>query len=290
MWFKKDKKEKQEENTNVVKNNDEMSKIIDEVLNEQAEAKEEAMREASTPAQTAAPEMAEANIADLIAAFYEEQNGERFNAVMNALVKSNLFVTMQPVEGSENKEEKTMQFAPVFVKDPSGERLLPAFSDKELAKGSDTEKFTFVTMPFKAACQFVSKMPDCDKIIINPFTKSFALSKDIIDNVAKTSAEQDNKGMVEFSNPEPETEATVKMVVELFKNEREIKNAYFTKMKNQGRVSYAFIIEHDGDHRVIFPRLIEAIKEKKIALPITLLPSKGLEKVISESKHLKKVY
>lgn len=292
MWFKK---KKEENNTAPVKNNnDEMSKMIDEVLNEQAEIKEAAMREASAPADTAANSAAKpnVNIAALIAEFYENQTGEKFNEIMNALVASTVLVTMQPVEGSENKEEKTMQFAPVFVKDEKGGRLLPAFSDKEQAKGNDTEKFTLVAMPFKAVCEFVSKMPDCDRIIVNPFTKSFVANKDIIENVVKASAAQNNAGndVVEFSNPEPETEKTVEMVTELFKAEGEIKNAYFTKMKNKGRVSYAFIIEHDGDHKVLFPRLIEGIKEKKIALPITLLPSQGLEKVINESKHLKKVY
>lgn len=293
MWFKK---KKEEENTAPVKNNDEMSKMIDEVLNEQAEIKEAAMREASESADNAAgaEEAAQpaVNIADLIAEFHENQTGEKYNEIINALVKSTVFITMQPVEGSENKEEKTMQFSPVFVKGSDDSRLLPAFSDKEQAKGNGTEKFTLVAMPFKAACEFVAKMPDCDRIIINPFKKSFAISKDVIENIAKSSAEQNNAGndVVEFSNPEPETEKTAEIVVDLFKAESEIKSAYFTKMKNKGRVSYAFIIEHDGDHKVIFPRLIEAIKEKKIALPITLLPSQGLEKVISESKHLKKVY
>ena len=290
MWFKK---KKEEQNTVPAKSNDEMSKLIDEVLNEQAEIKEAAMQEAAAPSDNAdSTAQSEVNIADLIAEFRENQTGEKFNAVMNALVASTVFVTMQPVEGSENKEEKTMQFAPVFVKDPDGNRLLPAFSDKEQAKGNNTEKFTLVAMPFKAACEFVAKMPDCDKIIVNPFTKPFVAGKDIVENVAKLSVEQNNadKDVVEFSNPEPETEKTAEIIVDLFKAEREIKSAYFTKMKNKGRVSYAFIIEHDGDHKVLFPRLIEAIKEKKIALPITLLPSQGLEKVIGESKHLKKVY
>lgn len=288
MWFKKNKKENAAEGTH--KKDENMSKLIDEVLNEQAQAKEAAMRESSQTAQST-EEPVKTDLAGLIARFYENRNEQTFKTVVNALFSSTLFLTMTPVRGSENKEEKTMQFSPVLVKNNDGEKLLPAFSDKSLIPKEQAEKLSAVSMPFAAACELIAKAPDCDKIIVNPFTQPFTVSKEIVENTAKAAAERRNRNnaTVEFSLPEEGTKTVVKTVTDYFKNESEIKAAYFTKMKNQGVVSYAFIIDCPDEHTV-FPKLIDFLKLKKIALPITLLPYSKLEKVVRESRHIKKVY
>lgn len=193
MWFKKSKKEEVKENT--VKKDDAMSKMIDEVLNEQAEAKEEAMRESADAANPAAAAAAEKSqtIADVIVKFRENQSQETFQAVLNALFPSNLLLTMTPIEGSENKEEKTVKATPALVKDQDGNKLLPAFSDKEQIPKEHSEKFQIVSVPFGAVCELTARIPDCDKIIVNPFTNAFVVSKEIVENIAKAVAEQRKK-------------------------------------------------------------------------------------------------
>lgn len=300
MWFKKNKKE--EASAEVTKKDDSMSKMIDEVLNEQAAAKEAAMKdaagnaaggEAQTAADTAAREINARNIARLIESFHENQNNETFKAVLDALLPSAVFIPMTPVPGSENKDEKTMKFSPAFVKNQDEEKHFPAFSDKSQIPEGYGKQYSAVTMPFGAACELVSKMPDCSKVIINPFTRPFVVNSEIVENVAKAVMEQREKNnmMVEFSTPEPETMAIAKRTAEWFKNKPEVKGAYFSKMKNQGKVSYTFIIDCPEEKRKeVFEQFIEHLKAEKVALPIALLPIKGLEKIISESKHIERVY
>lgn len=189
MWFKKSKKEEVKENT--VKKDDAMSKMIDEVLNEQAEAKEAAMRESAEAANPAAEKSQ--TIADVIVKFRENQSQETFQAVLNAMFPSQLLLTMTPIEGSENKEEKTVKATPALVKDQDGNKLLPAFSDKEQIPKEHSEKFQIVSVPFGAVCELTARIPDCDKIIVNPFTNAFVVSKEIVENIAKAVAEQRKK-------------------------------------------------------------------------------------------------
>ncbi len=266
MWFKKKK------NDEAVKNNapkdDSMSKMIDEVLNEKAAEKEAAMRES-----------AEGTVGA----------GE---AAQNGAVPQTLFVPMIPVEGSENKETKTMQFHPAVVKNSEGELMFPAFSEKTQIPEDYGKQYTTVSVPFAAACEMAAKIPECKGIVINPFTKPMIVNKDAVQNVANAVAEQRKNGQatVEFSTPEPEVKAIAGKIAGWFKKQPEIKGAYFTKMKQQGRVSYAFIIDCNDDvHKAVCERTVEFLKAEKVALPIALLKYKGLEKVVNESRHIEKV-
>lgn len=287
MWFKKNKKE----DVKAEKKDDSMSELIDEVLNEQAAAKEAAMRESA--AQTEPLTAEKKSLEELIDAFRENQNNDTYKAVLEALFPSSLIVPMTPVEGSENKEEKTMRFSPALVKNPEGEMLFPAFSDKAQIPSKHDKEFSPVTMPFSAACELAAKIPDCGKIIVNPFTKPFVVGKELIQSAAKTITEQRerNRQMVEFSTPEPETKAVAEKLAGWFKEQPEIKQAYFSKMKQNNRVSYVFIIDcPETEQKAVFERAIEYFKAEKIALPITLMPYDKLEKIVNESKHIEKVY
>lgn len=288
MWFKKNKKEE----VKAVKKDDSMSKLIDEVLNEQAAEKEAAMRESASVTEPIAAETK--SLAELIGVFRENQNNETYKAVLDVLFPSSLIIPMTPVEGSENKEEKTMRFSPALVKSPEGEKLFPAFSDKAQIPSEHEKQFSPVTMPFGAVCELAAKIPDCDKIIVNPFTKPFVVNKELIESAAKAVAEQrekKNRQMVEFSTPEPETKAVAKKIADWFKDQPEIKQAYFSKMKQQDKISYVFIVDcPETEQKAVFERTIEYFRAEKIALPIALIPYKGLEKVIEESKHIEKVY
>lgn len=298
MWFKKNKKE--EVKTETSSKDDLMSKIIDEVLSEQAAAKEAAMKESaentrdSAPkaADTAAQEAARRGILDLIEAFHKNQNNETYKAVLDALFPASVFVPMTPVPGSENKDEKTMKFTPAFVQNRDGEKLFSAFSDKSQITEEYRNKFSSVTMPFGAACSLAAKIPDCEKIIVNPFTKPFVINKELVENVAKAVEQQreNNKTMVEFSTPEPEIKAVANRVAAWLGEQPEIRSAYFSKMKKQGRISYVFIIDCDENQRkAVFERTVEHLKTEKVALPIALIPYKGLEKLVNESKHIEQV-
>ncbi len=296
MWFRKNKKEE----VKAEKKDDSMSKLIDEVLNEQAAAKEAAMKASAeaTVGQETKPAAEALNtsgksIAELIDAFRADRSEKTYGAVMNAVFPSALLVPMTPVEGSKNEKEKTMKFSPAFVKNQEEERLLPMFSDKEQIPEEYGKQFSVVKMPFGAACELVAKIPGCDQIIINPFTKPFEINKELVENVAKTIAQQrgNNRDIVEFSNPEPETKPVVEKIVGKMKDMPGITQAYFSKMKQQERISYAFIIDcPEEDYKNLFEQLIEYFKEEKITLPIALIPYNKLEKVVKESKHIEKVY
>lgn len=285
MWFKKNNKETAvSENTE--KKDESMSKIIDEVLEEKAAEKEAAMKES---AQTAAPQ--NKSIAELIEAFTADKNNDTYKAVLDAVFTSTLFVPVTPVP--ENTDETKKQFAPALVQNSEGEKLFPLFSDKAQIPEEYGKQFSTVTMPFGAVCELTAKIPDCDKIIVNPFTKPFIVNKELVDNAAKAVAEQreKNKEMVEFSTPEPEVKATAEKIAVWLGEQPEIKQAFFSKMKQKERVSYVFIIDCPADmQKEVFERTIEHFKAEQIAFPITLIPYKGLEKVIEESKHIEKVY
>lgn len=280
MWFKKNKKETAASERAEAKD-ESMSQIIDEVLEEKAAEKEEAMKES---AQTK-------SIAELIEAFAANKNNDTYKAVLDAVFPSTLLVPATPV--SENKDEKTRQFAPALVQNPEGEKHLPMFSDKAQIPEEYGKQFSTVAMPFGAACELIAQIPDCDKIIVNPFTKPFVVSKELVENAAKAVAEyrEKNRETVEFSTPEPEVKATAEKIAVWLGEQPEIEQAFFSKMKQQERVSYVFIIDCSSDtQKEVFERTIEYFKAEKIALPIALIPYKGLEKVIEESKHIEKVY
>lgn len=287
MWFKKNKKEE----VKAEKKDDSMSRLVDEVLNEQAAAKEAAMRESAAVTEPMTAE--KKSLSECINAFRANQNNDTYKAVLEVLFPSSLIIPMTPVEGSENKEEKTMRFSPSLVKSPDGELMFPAFSDKSQIPAEHEKKFSPVTMPFGAACGLAAKIPDCDKIIVNPFTNPFVVGKELIENTAKAAAEQGekNRQTVEFSTPEPETRAAADKIAGWFKKQPEIKQAYFSKMKQQNKVSYVFIIDcPQTEQKAVFERTIEYFKAEKIALPIALLPYDKLEKIVNESKHIEKVY
>lgn len=267
MWFKKNKKET-EDSKNTEKKDESMSKIIDEVLNEKAAEKEAAMRESA------------------------ENTVGAGEAAPSETIPQMLFVPMTPVEGSENKETKTMQFHPAVVKNSKGELMFPAFSEKTQIPEDYGKQYSTVSMPFAAACELAAKISECSGIVVNPFTKPMIVNKDTVQNVAGAVAEQRKNAqtMVEFSTPEPEVKAVAGKIADWFKKQSEIKGAYFTKMKQQERVSYAFIIDcPETVYKAVCEKTVEFLKSERVALPIALLKYKGLEKVINESKHIEKV-
>ncbi len=266
MWFKKKKNDSEVKNN--VEKDDSMSKMIDEVLNEKAAEKEAAMRESAESAESAAA-------------------GE---GAPSGTLPQTLLVPMTPVEGSENKETKTMQFRPAVVKNSEGELMFPAFSEKAQIPDDYGKRYKTVAMPLAAACGLAAKIPECMGIVVNPFTKPMILNKDSVENVAKAVAEQNAQTTVEFSTPEPEVKAVAGKIAGWFKKQPEIKGVYFTKMKQRERVSYAFIIDcPEAVHKAVCERTVGFLKAEKVALPISLLKYKGLEKVVNESKHIEKV-
>ncbi len=267
MWFKKKKNDEAVKKTEV--KDDSMSKMIDEVLSEKAAEKEAAMRESA-----------------------KNTVGEGETAQRGTPLPQMLFVPMTPVEGSENKETKTMQFHPAIVKNSEGELMFPAFSEKTQIPDDYGKQYSTVSMPLAAACELAAKIPECKGIVVNPFTKPMIVNRDTVQNVANAVAEQRKNGQatVEFSTPEPEVKAIAGKIAVWFKKQPEIKGAYFTKLKQQGRVSYAFIIDCSDDvHKAVCERTIEFLKAQKVALPIALLKYKGLENVVDESKHIEKL-
>lgn len=298
MWFGKKKKEAPEKKP-VVKD-DSMSKIIDEVLSEQAAAKEAAMREtaqSSTPEESAceaaaavAKEVGNPHITKLIEDFYENQNSDTFKTVLDALLTSVMLVPMAPVP-NDNSDKKNVQFRPGLVTNQDGEKFFPVFSEKTQIPEDYGKNFSMVAIPFPSCCDLATKIPECGKIIVNPFTKQFIVNSNIANAIAQGNQKQNEKkgAMIEFSTPEPETAPLVESVVKWFEKTSEIKKAYFSKMKNQDKISYVFIIDCDN-HQELFPQLIEHIKSSKIEMPVTLMLYSQLKKIADESKHINQIY
>jgi hypothetical protein len=297
MWFKKNKKEETEKKPTV--KDDSMSKIIDEVLNEQAAQKEAAIKEAAqrtepTPAQSEArpaPEINNQHITELIDKFYENQNNDSFKNVIDAILPATLLVPMVPVPGDENSDKK--QFRPGLITNQKNEKFFPAFTERSQVPDDYASKFTLVAVPFAACCDLTTKVPECEKLLVNPFTKQFIINANLAGAVVKASQQQSQKrkGMIEFTTPEPETESLVKTVVKRFEDVPEIQKAYFSKMKNQDQISYVFIIDCPADKcQELFPQIIDYIKSEKIEQPVTLMLYEQLKKVADESKHITQVY
>lgn len=302
MWFKKNKNEESEKKT--VAKDDSMSKIIDEVLNEQASQKEAAIKAAAEKteadsatakkeAENAARELQNQKIAGLIENFHNDKNDKTFKAVFDVLLTSVMLVPMSPVPENERTEKNNMQFRPGIITNQDGEKFFPAFSDKSQIPEDYAKKFSMIAVPFASCCDLATKIPECSKLLINPFTKQFIINAKLADTIAKTVRKQQDKrkAVIEFSTPEPETAPLVDNVIKWFENVPEIQKAYFSKMKNQDKVSYVFIIDCPADKcKELFPMLIEHLKTTKTKMPVTLMLYEQLKKAADESKHIKQIY
>lgn len=299
MWFKKNKKEETEKKS--VAKDDSMSKIVDEVLNEQAAQKEAAIKAAAektepetsakAAAGNAAAQMHNLEIAKLIEKFHDNQNNDTFKVVFDALLPSVLLVPMAPVPNDGKTDN--MQFRPGIITNQDGEKFFPVFSDKFQIPEDYGKKFSMVALPFAACCDLATKIPECQKMLINPFTKQFIINANLAGAVAKTARQQQDKRktIVEFSTPEPETASLVEDVVKWFETVPEIEKAYFSKMKNQNNVSYVFIIDCPEEKgKELFPQLIEHIKATGTKMPVTLMLYKHLKEAADNSKHINQVY
>ncbi|MCC8169577.1 MAG: SseB family protein, partial [Oscillospiraceae bacterium] len=275
-----------------------------EVLNEQAAAKEEALRAASQrsedlaaeqqspkeAANAAAQEKMGLKTSQLINEFYENQNNDTFKAVLDALVPSVMIVPVTPVSAKEENGKK--QFSPALIKNQEGETFFAVFTDKSQIPQEYGQKFSNVMLPFAACCDLAVKIPACEKMIVNPFTKQFIVNANLLGAIADTVKKQrEKRAVVEFSTPEPETAPLVEFAVKWFKEKPEIKNVYFSKMKRDDKITYVFIIDCPPEkHPELFSELINHIEEAKIKQSVTLMQYAQLKKVVEESKHVKQIY
>ena len=293
MFFKKKKKEEIEEKE--VKKDDSMSKIIDEVLNEQASEKEAAMKSAAEQTESLPNFTPEGNshVTALIEKFAANPNNDTFKEAFNALLPSTVLVPMLEAEEQNNGNSEEKKFHPGLIQNDKKEKFMPAFTEKSQIPEDFAKKFTMVSMSFSAYCNLVSQVPECEKLLVNPFTKQFVANANIAGAVAKSAENGENKKQftVNFATPEPETEEMVKMVTEHFKEIEEIEKSYFSKMTAQEKTSYVFIIDCPKEkHQDIFKKLIDFFKEKQIKFDISLMLYEPLKQVVDESKHITQVY
>lgn len=197
MWFKKKKS-----NDNEIKKpsgNSEMSKLIDEVLEEQAATKEEAMRQSAgesekeikKAAHEAAFEAKAQESLHKIDVFLENRTDETFKSALESLMTSAMLVPMTPM--TANGAKKKQQFRPELLANPQGEKFLPAFTNKAQVPADYAKKFTLIMMPFAVCCDTASKIPECGKVVVNAFTKQFVVNEKIVSTTVKAMKNAQNQ-------------------------------------------------------------------------------------------------
>lgn len=181
--------------------------------------------------------------------FFQENALKLANEKMWQLLFSEIFKGQYiiPVDASKIKTHKnsgnefdiTDDSVAAFpmLQNNDGKKFYPFFTDwNELRKYDMESKFVCMAGGFKEMANFAGKS---DGIVINPFGSNIMLNAQMLDDIARISAEyKKSSSKISVSDPKKYPLAMVRKISEVLWEKPDIENAYLKTMIKDGKESY----------------------------------------------------
>ncbi len=141
----------------------------------------------------------------LIAAFSQDRSKENFVKIMEQLEKSTVFVpTMTPENlsredmeqakrGKQVKLSKETRFTPCLLKKENGEQALPIFSSQSQIPKEKASPAVLAMPFFSCVSMVMANIEKVEAVVLNPFTQSVVITKQILEVAQKRSAMKETK-------------------------------------------------------------------------------------------------